>query len=572
MERSNQNRFEKAIIENLLKRKYMLFCLALFLCLLQTACFTSVIGKKNDPSEGVYNLSGKNDQCGINDNKNGEIETRDKVKGYVSEVLKNYNPDASYTELKIAYPYDKSLFPPDIAAPTFEWIDKKADTKNWLVMVTFRDGHTPLFILCYEQHWTPDKELWDMMKQHSVRSPVQITVLGLNRPPLAEVISKGLINISTSKDEVGAPIMFRRVPPSFAYAAEHPEQMEWVLADISSYEEPPVIMSKQPVCGSCHTFSWDGRVMGIDMDYKGNKGAYFLTSVREDIGLTEQDFISWNDFPRTDGLQSTGLYSRVSPDGEHVASTVNEILLLIKIPDPYYSQLFFPLQGTLAIYSTVNKTIAGLPGADLRDFVQTDPSWSPDGNHLIFSRAPAKMDLFWDLGGQTVFSVKEADIDWLNKQYPVKFDIYHIPFNNGKGGLAESLPGASNNGKSNYYPRYSPDGKWIVFTQSETGLAIQQDSRLFIMPATGGDAKMMSCNLSRVNSWHTWSPNSRWLAFVSKENTAYTELFLTHIDEAGNDSPPILLERFNKTGYAINIPEFANISSKAIKRITLKGK
>ena len=132
------------------------------------------------------------------------------------------------------------------------------------------------------------------------------------------------------------------------------------------------------------------------------------------------------------------------------------------------------------------------------------------------------MDLFWDLGGQTVFSVENADIDQLNKQYPIKFDIYRIPFNNGKGGLAEPLPGASNNGKSNYYPRYSPDGKWIVFTQSETGIAIQQDSKLLIMPVSGEKAKVMSCNLSRVNSWHTWSPNSKWLAFVSKENTAFT--------------------------------------------------
>ncbi|MCD4677210.1 MAG: hypothetical protein K8S18_14630, partial [Desulfobacula sp.] len=100
----------------------------------------------------------------------------------------------------------------------------------------------------------------------------------------------------------------------------------------------------------------------------------------------------------------------------------------------------------------------------------------------------------------------------------------------------------------------------------------QQDSKLFIIPAAGGKAKKMSCNLSRVNSWHTWSPNSKWLAFVSKENTPFTELFLTHVDEQGNDSPPVLLKRFNKTGYAINVPEFANMSSKAIKRIALKGK
>jgi len=560
------------IVKNLFNLKYVLFCFVSLLCMFHAACSSFVIEKRNDPLKGVYILGARSSQSGAGDNKKGEIETRDKLKSYVPEVLKNYNPDASYGELRIVYPYDKSLFPPDIAAPTFKWIDKNADVKNWLVIVTFRDGHEPLYVLCHQQLWTPEKELWDLMKWNSVQSPAQITVLGADASSKPTVNSRGVITISTSKDEVGAPIMFRRVPPIFAYAAEHPEEMEWVLADIASYEEPAVIMSKQPVCGSCHTFSQDGRVMGMDMDYKGDKGAYFFTEVREDMALTDQDFISWNNLPRTDGLRTTGLYSRISPDGRHVASTVNDILFLAKIPDPYFSQLFFPLQGSLAIYSSAHKAMTLLPGADLPGFIQTDPSWSPDGPHLLFSRAPSRMDLFWDLGGQTVFSVEDAETDGLNKQYGTKFDVYRIPFNNGKGGLAQPLPGASNNGKSNYYPRYSPDGKWIVFTQSERGLAIQPDSKLSIMPASGGSARMLNCNLSRVNSWHTWSPNSRWLAFVSKENTPYTELFLTHIDDAGNDSPPILLGRFSKSGYAVNVPEFANMSSKAIKRITLEGK
>ncbi|MDB4444283.1 hypothetical protein N9174_02990 [bacterium] len=536
------------------------FYLGLSLCLFISTGLAPETARGMDRQEGVYLYGEKTVQPG----------TDERLDNRVRAILENYHRQDTYRVSTVTYPYDESIFPPEIAAPTFKWVEKEEDISNWLVTVNFENGHNPLFIVCDKPHWTPDRKIWELMKQHSVQGPAQITILGVNNAPTIEVVSKGIVKISTSRDAVGAPIMFRRVPPSFAYAAKHPELMEWALADISSYEESPVIMSKQPMCGSCHTFSRDGSVFGMDMDYKKDKGAYFFTRVRADIVLTDQDFISWNDFSRTDGLQSTGLYSRISPDGKHIASTVNEIFFLIKIPDPYFSQLFFPLQGSLAVYSNNNKKVSGLPGADLRDFVQTDPAWSPDGNHLLFSRAPANMDLFWDLGGQTIFSVEHADIDRLNKQYPVKFDIYRIPFNGGKGGLAEPLPGASNNGKSNYNPRYSPDGKWIVFTQSETGLAIQQDSKLFIMPAAGGDPRMMNCNLSRVNSWHTWSPNSRWLAFVSKENTPYTELFLTHIDDKGNDSPPVLLSRFNKQGYAINVPEFANIPSGSIRKITLK--
>ncbi len=50
----------------------------------------------------------------------------------------------------------------------------------------------------------------------------------------------------------------------------------------------------------------------------------------------------------------------------------------------------------------------------------------------------------------------------------------------------------------------------------------------------------------------------------------YTELYLTHIDENGNDSVPIRISRFNKPGYAVNVPEFANIHPEAIYKISVQ--
>ena len=51
----------------------------------------------------------------------------------------------------------------------------------------------------------------------------------------------------------------------------------------------------------------------------------------------------------------------------------------------------------------------------------------------------------------------------------------------------------------------------------------------------------------------------------------YTELYLTHIDENGNDSIPVLASRFNKPGYAINVPEFINIEADGIHSISLQS-
>ena len=74
-----------------------------------------------------------------------------------------------------------------------------------------------------------------------------------------------------------------------------------------------------------------------------------------------------------------------------------------------------------------------------------------------------------------------------------------------KGGKAEPMRGASGNGRSNYFPKFSPDGRWIVFCQASNYMLLQPDSQLYIIPAAGGEARRLGCNLGRMNSWHTWS-------------------------------------------------------------------
>ena len=115
---------------------------------------------------------------------------------------------------------------------------------------------------------------------------------------------------------------------------------------------------------------------------------------------------------------------------------------------------------------------------------------------------------------------------------------------------------------SNNFPKVSPDGKWIVFVQNKNGLLMRPDSKLYIVPFDGGKARLMNCNLSLMNSWHTFSPNGHWLAFSSKARGPYTRLMLTHIDANGNDSPAIIVDDTTAANRAVNIPEFVNVQPK----------
>jgi Flp pilus assembly protein TadD len=103
--------------------------------------------------------------------------------------------------------------------------------------------------------------------------------------------------------------------------------------------------------------------------------------------------------------------------------------------------------------------------------------------------------------------------------------------------------------------------------QNKNGLLMRPDSKLWIVPFEGGTPRLLTANTPRMNSWHSFSPNGRWLAFSSKGRSPYTQLMLTHIDEQGNDTPAIMVENTTAANRAVNIPEFVNIPVDGLDKI-----
>jgi Flp pilus assembly protein TadD len=120
---------------------------------------------------------------------------------------------------------------------------------------------------------------------------------------------------------------------------------------------------------------------------------------------------------------------------------------------------------------------------------------------------------------------------------------------------------------SNSFPKVSPDGRWIVWAQCRNGQLMRPDSRLWIVPAEGGEARPLASNLPLMNSWHSFSPNGRWLVFSSKTGSPYTRMFLTHIEGNGEASPAILVGNATAANRAVNIPEFVNVAAGGLETI-----
>lgn len=471
-------------------------------------------------------------------------------------ILKNTGTIES-ENLTITYPYNNAVFPADITAPTITWQDSTSKRNQWEVSVSVPGLGTIKNTKKRSTRWCPTPKEWDKMVEQALDNKMTITVKTTKQPVLTDSIQ-----IFISEDKVEAPIFFRAVPLPFKFARENLKKVRWHIGSVSNETKPHTVLENIPVCANCHSFTPDGNTIAMDVDARDDKGAYAISALNEEILFAEDSLIHWSDFNK--GKFTYGLLSRISPNGRYVVSTLRDCEIFVDRPDLEYSQLFFPFKGILAVYDRLTKEYFELEGANDTMLVQSNPCWSPDGEFIYFTRAKAK---HYEKSGIHNGSIpKPVDLpryEKFEKSYTdrdslIKFDIYKVPFNKGKGGKATPVPGASHNGKSNYFPKISPDGKWLVYCQAESFMLLQKDSRLFILPAEGGEPREMTCNTNNMNSWHSWSPNSKWLVFATKAINPYTQLFLTHINEDGTDSPPVHLEKFSFDKHANNIPEFIN--------------
>jgi Flp pilus assembly protein TadD len=472
-------------------------------------------------------------------------------------------PTAPQAGMRITYPQEGTLFPPESVAPTFVWADATGTVDRWHVIVRAPGGGDLMRTVVDAPHWRPSEDDWRQIKQHTAERDGEVVVAGVAHAKRATVLSAARVHIRTSKDPVGDSLFYREVPLPFLTAVQDPSRIRWRFGSIDLEAGPPIVLQNLPVCGNCHSFADNGSVLGLDVDYGNDKGAYAIMDVSKHMVMDDAKIITWADFKREDGELTFGLLSRVSPTGRYVISTVKDRSVFVAIPDLMISQLFFPIKGILVVYDREKKTYASLPGADDPQYVQSNATWSPDGQHVVFARAKAYKAEHLEQKNSAIVDEKDVPEFTVDKK-PFRYDLYRVPFNDGKGGTAEPLAGASGNGVSNFFPKYSPDGKWIVFCKANSYMLLQPDAELYIIPAEGGTARRLRYNTARMNSWHSWSSNSRWLVFSSKVNGPYTQLFLTHIDDQGNDSPPVLLERFTSPDRAANIPEFVKLPSDAI--------
>ena len=465
----------------------------------------------------------------------------------------------------ILYPLDKALFPKDFRSPLFSW-SKGTSEGPWQLFITLPNSQKQIKTTTSQTQWRPPRSLWQYIKKATIEKKAKVTIFPKNDKSLISQIT-----FSTSKDAVEAPIFFREVPLPVIDAMKNIPKIRWLLGDTAKDGPPQTVLENVKTCANCHTFSADGSTLAMDMDFQGDKGSFLIKKVSPIMKPQPEDMISWTSLYPNSKRKTFGLLATLSPNARFAVGTVDELVVYQLFLDKYNPQLFFPVVGHLAVYDRQTKKMSPLNGADDKDYSQTNPHFSPDGKQLLFARAKALDASKFPYPERMPSS--EQKRRFVHGREKFCFDLYKMDFNEGKGGKATAVKGAANNGLSNYFPRFSPNGRFIVFCQSKGFMLNQPDATLYILDTKGkGLARKMKCNFpDAMNSWHSFSPNGKWLVFAAKSEGAFTQLWLTHIDKDGNDSVPVHLDGYVGKERAANIPEFVAMRQSDLQKIEMSA-
>lgn len=341
-----------------------------------------------------------------------------------------------------------------------------------------------------------------------------------------------IFTITVSSDNIDSHLAYRIINVGYILW----NKLGLYQRDLTSFRQTAIMLNRNTEgnCMNCHNFNQqDPEQIMFHM-----RGKYAGTVIARGDEVKKVN-------TKTPVTMSAAAYPSWHPGGKHIAFSVNLISQWFHGVDK--KNEVYDRASDIVVYDIENNEITTSPLVSTRQR-ESLPNWSPDGKYIYFCRTEEVSEsIAWD----------EVVYDLCRISYDVETKTW---------GTVETVLSAAQAGGSITFPKISPDGKWLMFTLADHGYfsIFNKSSDLYLLNLETNDFFPFPFNSGDVDSYHSWSGNSRWIAFSSKRlDGLCTRPYFTHVDEKGNFSKPFVMPQRDPLFYRsykdnYNVPELVN--------------
>lgn len=340
--------------------------------------------------------------------------------------------------------------------------------------------------------------------------------------------------VQITPDSIDSWIAYRLIEPGY----EAWDRMGIYERNLSSFTEKEIVTNHKDksTCVNCHAFS-QYSPENFMFHARGKNGGTIVVrnGNPEKVALDKL------------GAGKQGAYPAWHPSGRYIAfsSNVTRQSFLHQGEKPLE---VYDLESDLILYDTEQKQVLADPRFNGKDQWETFPGWSPDGAQLYFcSASPKNMPMEYK---QLKYALCRVAFDASTGKFGERVDTLYNP--DVKGGSVS-------------FPRVSPDGKFLLFTEaaSATFPIWHKEADLKMINLENGEMINTDViNSTDTESYHAWSSDGRWILFSSRRiDGRYTRLYIAWMDASGTLHKPFLLPQQRPGDNLLrmksyNIPEF----------------
>ncbi len=448
-----------------------------------------------------------------------------------------------------AYPeifpdYKEVTVPYTIAPLNFEV--KGADGMR--VDVVEDEGDTITF---FGKHAVDFSKGWSTLLDRNKGKELRYTVSVWNQEH-AEGLRYKPFSLHIAADDIDPHIAYRLIEPGY----ESWKRIYLCDRTLGSFSEQVYVDNgtTEKACLNCHSFYRYSPDRFLFHVRGKNGGTVFVKDgIATKVDLTKL----------SSGKQ--GVYPMWHPDGRYVAFSSNDTFQSFAAQGEQPIEVY-DKSSDILLYDTERHEMTVVYPFAADSILRTFPAWSPDGNDLYYCAARA--------------------VPLPDSLHRIHYDILRVKFDKAKGIFVDStdtIVPAEKFSKSASWPRVSPDGNYLMYTQSDYGTfpVWHKEADLKLIRLDNREEISTDVlNSDQAESYHAWSSNGRWILFGSRRlDGRYTRLFIAYFDVKGHLHKPFLLPQKDPEEYttrlmSYNVPEFVSKSvslSKTHLRSVFKG-